>query len=508
MTRGLIDASALPSDVEASFDAVVVGSGAGGAVVAKELAEGGMRVALVEEGAPHRERKKLAWEELGTLYRDMGMTTTLGRPFIPVPLGRCFGGTTLINSGTCFRTPETVLAQWRDELGLSDLDAATMDEAFARVEDEIHVEKADVRVMSRSNVLMDELLTQEGFTGAPLRRNTRGCEGCGMCCYGCNSYAKQSMEVSYLPKALKAGMTAYTSAKAVRLLRDSAGAATGILARGAGPGSKAKGVRLTLRAPIVIVACGTLITPAFLKRNRIARRNAHLGRHLTIHPATKVYAEFEEDIRDWMGIPQAYYLDAFHDEGVMYEGVSMPPDLGPIAMPFTGERLAHFITRYRNVMSFGFMISDTAEGSMVRLPFLGHTFRYALTQTDLERVRRAIAFLSRVFLRGGAKAVYPLVTTANNVFTRLDEVDRFEEAPLAPDDVEMMAFHPLGTCRMASTPETGVCDPFHQVYGTPGLYISDGSVVPSALGVNPQVTIMALATRLADHLLAKAPSAL
>jgi choline dehydrogenase-like flavoprotein len=497
----LRNAATLTAPVDEAFDAVIIGSGAGGAVLAKELAEGGMRIALVEEGGYHHEHRDFAFEAANRLFRDKGVSGTLGRPMMPVPLGKCFGGTTTINSGTCFRTPDPVLANWRANFGLEALEPAALAPHFDRVEREIHVEETPFELMVRSCVKVHELLLEAGCHGAPLKRNVRHCDGCGMCCYGCTSGAKQSMDRSYLPKALHAGAVAYTHARAKEILRDRSGRAVGIKAESVDADSRKLGGRLTLRAPVVIVACGTLISPQLLRQNGIARGNPHLGRHLTLHPASKVYGEFSEHIDQWAGVPQAYYYDGLKSEGIMFEGISMPPELGAMAAPFHGEPLAHFIRNYRHMASFGFMISDTQEGHMIRVPGLGYQWRYTLSPTDVARARTAIVFLARLFMRGGAHAVYPFVSRKDNILRDEGDIDRFEREPMRADDLEMMAFHPLGTCRIAVTPELGVCGPDHQVFGTPGLYVCDGSSVPSALGVNPQETIMMLATRLAETLL-------
>lgn len=501
--NGILDAATLSGDHDAVFDAVVVGSGAGGAVLAKELSEGGWKVAIVEEGGPHGPHRDLGSESIVRMYRDHGLTSTIGHPIIPIPLGCCFGGSTTINSGTCFRTPPEVLRHWREAFGLKELDDESLNRAFDRVEQELPVETADFRVMSRANTLVHDILEARGDPGAPLRRNTHNCEGCGMCCYGCTSGAKKSMDLSYLPRALNAGAAAYVHARANIIRRNNTGAADAIIAHALDSSGHPTGVTLTLHAPIIVAACGTLLTPQLLKQSGIARSNRHLGRHLTIHPASKVMAEFDETIDSWDGIPQAYYYDRFHKEGIMFEGISMPPDLGLMGMPFSGEGLAHIVKNYRHFTSFGFMIKDTSEGRLRWRPFLGPVYTYSLTRTDVERMRQAIVFLAKLFFEGGAKTVYVMACIPGNILKGPEDIARIESAPLRADDLEVMAFHPLGTARMGRSPAQGVCDPWHQVFGTPGLYICDGSVVPSPLGVNPQETIMALATRLSEHLLGR-----
>ena len=154
--------------------------------------------------------------------------------------------------------------------------------------------------------------------------------------------------------------------------------------------------------------------------------------------------------------------------------------------------------------SFAVVITDSSEGRMIRMPWVGsdgYGFLYSLTPEDVRRFKKGVAFLARVFLRGGARRVIPLIH--NRELRTLEDVDRFERAPLRAGDIDCMGFHPLGTCRMAASAAQGVVDPDHQVFGAPGLYVCDGSVVPSALGVNPQLTIMALATRFAMRLLAR-----
>jgi choline dehydrogenase-like flavoprotein len=413
-----------------------------------------------------------------------------------------FGGTTYINSGTCFRTPTAVLKNWREKLLLSDFNDTVLNPIFEHVEKILHVAPADYKMMSRPNLLMKELFEKEGISGAPLLRNTLNCTGCGMCCYGCDSGAKQSVEQNYLPMALKNGAQAFVHAKVTEITYLKQGASkkvTGIIAQAPLVGQKLGTHKLMIKSDLVFLAAGTFSTPQLLFNNKLAHRNPHLGKHLTIHPATKVYAEFDETVDGWKGIPQAYYTDHFHDEGLMFEGIITPPDLASLSVPYIGRRFTDFIKNYRHMMSFGFLIADSTEGRMISIPRVGNFFWYSLTSGDALRFRRGISILARILIKGGAKRVITLGSKIE--FTKLREVEEFENRPLKREHVDSMAFHPLGTCRMAARVEDGVVDQTHRVFGVDRLYVCDGSVVPTALGVNPQITIMAMATRLSQLIL-------
>lgn len=498
----IIDGAGLRKDVSESYDAVVIGSGAGGAVVAKELAEGGMRVAVIEEGAHHKpsSHTDVPYDAVNRLYRDKGFMATLGKPAIPIPMGRALGGTTVINSGTCFRTPSKIFEHWNKDLKLTELTESSFTKIFERVEREINVVESKFEYMSRTNLIFHELMQKRGDHGAPLKRNIRGCEGCGFCCYGCPAGAKQSMDISYLPKAFSFGATAYTNTKFESFVIEGKKRVTGIVARFQTDAGRGTGYKLTIKAPVVVLSAGTIISPQLLQKNRVARENRNVGRHLTLHPATKVFARFDEEIRGWEGTPQSYYSEVLKHEGITFEGIFMPPDVAAMSVPFVGKRLTEFMRDYRHMATFGFLINDSSTGSVKNLPFLGPTVFYDMLPADVEKFRKAVVYLSRVFLEGGARKVYTLLHGHHEINSMAD-VERLEKAPLRAEDIDCMAFHPLGTCRMAASAEHGVVGPDYKVFGWDGLYVCDGSVIPSSLGVNPQVTIMAFATRLAFQLL-------
>ncbi|MBI3543876.1 MAG: GMC family oxidoreductase [Deltaproteobacteria bacterium] len=494
----IVDGAHTGKDLEERFDAVVIGSGAGGAVVAKELAEGGMRVAVLEEGAHHKttSHTDLPYEAISRLYRDKGFTTTVGKPAIPVPMGRALGGTTVINSGTCFRTPTKVLEHWERDLGLHSLTEASFNPFFERVEREINVVDGEFKVMSRANTIIHEALSKRGTPGKALKRNIRGCEGCGFCCYGCPSGAKQSMDVSYLPKAFLAGAKAFTNTKFERFLTEGR-RVVGVEAtfhRDSGPST---GHRLTIKAPLVILAAGTIHSPQLLRNNGVAVENRNLGRNLTLHPATKVFARFDEEVNGWQGTPQAYYSDLLKDQGITFEGIFVPPDVAAMTVPFVGRRLNEFMRDYKHMAAFGFLISDSSTGRVVRLPFVGTTVLYNFQEADIEKFRTAIAFLARVFLEAGANKVYTLLHGYSELSSEAD-IQRLEKGRLKAEDIDGMAFHPLGTCG------AGRVARWDQRAGE-GVMIADGSVVPESLGVNPQVTIAAFGLRAAEKLLESRP---
>ncbi len=479
-------------------DVVIVGSGAGGAVLAKELSEGGKKVIVIEEGGYHppESHTDLPFESLSRLYRYQGVFTTLGTPFIPMPMGRALGGTTVINSGTCFRTPAPIFKKWQG-LGLKDLTEEAFNPLFEKVEKTIHVQEVDFKVMSRSNSIVHDILVKRGTPGKVLKRNIKDCEGCGFCCYGCPSGAKQSMDRSYLPLAFQAGAQAYTHSRVKKILFDK-NKAQGIVAEFLNPLGKPSGFVLTVLAPHVIISAGAVFTPLILSQNHI--RNKNLGRHLTIHPATKMYARFDEKINSWEGTPQAYYIDTLNDEGIMFEGIVMPPDVVGMTVPFNGKKLNGFMQHYKYMATFGFLIQDSGSGSVRQLPFVGPSVFYNLNKEDVKKFRKGLAFISRIFLEGGAKEVISLFHGAHELKSESD-IRALEKMPLTPMDIECMAFHPLGSARMGATSESGVVGEDYRVFGYDGLYVCDGSIIPTSLGVNPQVTIMAFATRLANQLL-------
>lgn len=477
-------------------DVVVIGTGAGGAVVARELAERGLAVVMLEEGG-YFQRSDFNGRpfEMGRLlYRDLGATFSLGNVAIPIPLGKTVGGTTTVNSGTCYRTPSRVLRAWREELGLRDLTDAAMDRWYARVEEVLGVAPARTELLGGVGRVIARGCEQLGYRRhGPLQRNAPDCDGQGVCCFGCPTDAKRSTNVSYVPLALRAGAELIHGAR-VEEITLSGGRAVGVVARAIGSGHPVR-----VRARAVVVSCGALMTPVLLEENRLCQSSGYLGRNLSIHPAAAVLAEFDEDLAGGgRFIPQGYAIEQFHEQGLLFEGGSTPLDLTMAMLPFVGPHLVDLAERFDRMAMFGFMVEDRSRGRVRALrgrPFIS----YWLGRADVAQLQRGIAILSRVYLAAGARRVLPLVHGFDQISGEAD-LGRFAAARLRARDFELTAYHPLGTARMGADRSRSVVGPDNQAHDVPGLYVVDGASVPTSLGVNPQVTIMALATRAAELL--------
>lgn len=486
-------------DIRERCDVCVIGSGAGGAVVAKELAEKGFSVVLLEEGGHHT---KETWtgkptQGLIDMYRDGGSSGTLGNPFISVTLGKCIGGTTTVNSATCFRTPNHVLLKWQMELGLDRMTLSNLDPYFSRVEKIINVTELPWDVLGKSVGAVRRGADRLGLNCRPLKHNVRNCRGCGTCQFGCLDGAKQSMDVTYIPRAEKAGAKIFAHCRAEKLvIQDKT--ARGVRGSIIDPSTGRKKYRFEIDAHIVVVSCGSLITPSFMKANGLKNRN--IGRNLQIHPAGRVVALMNEKIEGWKGVSQGAFIDNFEGEGIMMEGIFIHPSLMLAALPGAGKHHKEMAVKYPNIAAFGVMIHDSTSGKVHKFA-KGRAFiaTYAIRKNDIEKFKRGIAYTAKIFFAAGALKVF---TPFSNMpeLNSMKDVETLLNLRIKPNQMEMMAFHPLGTSRMARSPKLGAVNSEGESFEVKNLFVADGSIVPTSLGVNPQVTIMTLATLVAENI--------
>jgi choline dehydrogenase-like flavoprotein len=489
-----VDAAGLGPGAEEEVEAevVVVGTGAGGAAVAAELAEMGVAVALVEEGHYYHRQdfNGRPMEMMARMYRRMGLTSTVGNCIIPVPLGRCVGGTTAINSGTCYRIPARVLRKWREDLGLGELEDE-LEPFYAKVEQIIQATPAELRHVGGIARVIAAGCGRLGYRRhGPLTRNAPDCDGSSLCCFGCPTDAKRSTNVSYVPLALRYGANLFYNARVERVLLEQ-GRAAGVEA------VTASGGRLRIRAAATVIACGSVGTPALLLRQGLANSSGQLGRNLSIHPAVAMFGVFPgAAINGCTSIPQGYGIEEFHDEGILFEGVFVPLDAAAGSLTFFGDRFTEVMERHEEIGSFGFLIEDTSRGRVMLGPGGRPFMTYVMNDHDVARLKRGVEILARVFMAAEAEAVFTQM--AGFVELRdMRDLERFRRHRHHARDFDLTAHHPLGTARMGRNPASSVVGPTHEAHDVPGLFICDGSSVPSSIGVNPMMTIMALATRAA-----------
>jgi choline dehydrogenase-like flavoprotein len=491
-----IDGGSIAADTTIRADVCIIGTGAGGAPLAKELAEGGMSVVMLESGQRFTTDDFTARprEMTAQLYRDAGQTVTLGNVPIVLPLGEGIAGTTLINSGTCFRTPGVILESWGDRFGLHGMSEEALDPYFRRVEREVHVVQVPEDLAGNNALVVKRGADALGWSGDFIFRNASGCVGSGVCAFGCPTSGKLHMGLTYVPRAWDAGATTYTHCKAERLDIEG-GRINAVEAKTVG------GARLRVECDTAVVACGALLTPTFLARNGLGARSGELGNNLALHPATAVRARFDEHIDMARGVPQSYYIDEFCDEGIMFEGAAGPPDYAAMSFPFTRERHRALMLDFLQMAQFGIMVSDTSRGSVRALPGGGMRISYDLNDEDVRTFKRGIELLCELFWAAGATELYPPIDSIGVL--RDGDMDTLRRHDTRAHHMTVMAFHPMGTARADARPDHGVVDGDLRLHDIEGVYVCDASVLPSSLGVNPQITIMALATRLAYTLLGK-----
>jgi choline dehydrogenase-like flavoprotein len=482
-------------------DVCVIGSGAGGAVVAKELAEAGRSVLLIEEGAyfTQDDFQGPPFERVLRTYRDQATTVAYGRPLVPVPLGKAVGGTTVINSGTCFRTPDRVLQHWESAYGLAGYDSAALTPLFERAEGLLNVMPVPWEIIGKNAEVFDRGVRALGLHGKPIRRSIRGCRGCGLCAFGCSSDAKQAMHLSYLPLAAAHGARIFARCRADRLLVKN-GRAVGVEATILDRASDEVRGALRVHADTLIVAAGAIHTPMLLRASGVGGRSGQLGRNLRLHPALGVSAQFDEELCSWRGTLQSYFVDHLAEsEGVMIEVTNPIPGMNMATGRTVGRATKEALARFRHMAVAGLFVSDSSSG---RVLYLGRHRRpmilYALNRHDTRRLIRGMALASEIFLAAGARSVHVGLPGLEEVkcTADLDELRAAER--WAPDALSPTAFHPMGTCRMGPNPDSSVVNLGGQVHDVQGLYVADASLFPSCVGVNPQLSIMAFATRIAQ----------
>ncbi len=487
-------------DTELRCDVVIVGSGAGGATAAAELAEGGLDVIVLEEGRYYGTRDFTADASamIRALYRGGGATAALGSPPIMFQEGIAVGGSTVINGGMSWRTPEDILDRWVREDGLTNHGAKDMEFYFDRVERRIHVREQDPESIGRDNALLKEGADKKGWLIFSNLRNQVHCPGSNNCAFGCPTGAKQSALVSYIPRALHFGARVYSDIRVSKISFDGK-RATGVLGRVVDEDGR-RGAKVTVRASIVVAACGAIHTPALLHRSGVRSPSGRLGRDLSMHPNVKVVAIFDEQVRGYEGVHQAYQVREFHEQGLVFAAVNMPPSIiGGVGMPHYGAELGELMDDYNRMVIAGMLCEDTSLGRLRMVG--GHPVAtYQLNDYDAQKLVKGTKLLCELLFEAGAQKILLPFSGPGDLHSA-DDIKTIDPQQIDKRTMEVLTVHMMGTARMGSDPNRAVTDQNGAVYDADRLFICDAGLFPTPIGVNPMETIQALATRNAHHIL-------
>ena len=488
-------AASWPQDEPIECDAVVVGTGAGGAVVGHELAERGHAVVFLEEGEHYR-RDAFDGRSLDAHRRFFRPVVSIGNVLIPTYVGRLVGGSTAVNGATCFRTPPWVLDRWAEEMATDAFSPDRMGKLFQRVESFLEVQPACQPQVGPIAKVIARGCDKLGWSHFAINRNVVGCEGSGFCDFGCRTDARRSTNISYLPAALKNGAMLFTGARVDRVLVEN-GRAVGVEAVAAG------GKRLRVRARSVVLAGGALPTPALLARQGLCNQSGQLGRNLTLHPSTGVTALMDEQIQGYLHIPQGYGCDHFLRQGELLTAAQPDASWAPMGFTFSGRRMMDALDDMSRMASLAILVPDSAQSGRIWLESGGRiVVRYSVTAEDCARLHSGMMHGIDLLAAAGAKRFYTAQMPAR--ILELNDVERFRRSPPPAGEHGLLSYHPLGSCRMGKDPHASVVGLDHQTHEVRGLYVVDGSVVSGPLGVNSQLTIMAMAARagglIADNL--------
>jgi long-chain-alcohol oxidase len=471
------------------------------------LAQAGLDVVILEAGPYFTERDFDGAELSGfdRLYLNGGgMASADGSVGLLAAQG--LGGTTLVNYTFCFRTPDPVRREWADGHGLKAVATEDFDASLDAVWERIGV-NAEHSLPSRRDETIRAGLDKLGWGWEVMQRNVRGCteEVCRLCHYGCQLGAKQSTLRTWVQDACEAGARVLVETRAERVLIEG-GAARGVEAR------SAAGHRVTVRARAVVSACGALHTPVLLARSGVTSKA--LGKHLRLHPVLVVWGQFDEEVRPWEGVLSSTFSD--HDAdmdgrgyGVKYEHVATPPSILLSFSPWRGGRHhAELMQAMPHTGGLGVLLRDRGVGEVRAARDGQPVVRYRLSPEDVDHMRRGVRGAARVVEAMGARRIYSShskwVAYEPGVRGDLDGFMRDADAcGWGPGQAQLISFHIMGSARMGGSADDSVCDPGGQVWDVPGLYVCDGAAFPTASGVNPMVTIEALAHMNARGIAAK-----
>ena len=480
---------------------VIVGTGAGGATAARVLAARGVEVLMLEEGPKlvTAERPRDVPGTLSSTMREGGTQASGDLSPLVVLQGRCVGGSTAINSGIIWRMPEDVREDWARNHGLGELvDAGEMERIYEVIEEELEIEETREDLLGGNGALMARAGAALGLPGKPITRNARRCEASGECLQGCPGERRQSMDVSYVPRAIADGARLRTHARVERIWIED-GRAVGVIGSALDPETREPIGRFQVRAENVVVAAGVVHTPIILRKSGLG---GLVGERFQAHPGAAMLGRFDEPVRMSFGGTQAYEIP-MRSRGFKIESLSLPPEMLAARLPGVGaewqERMAH-LDHYAQWCA---QVRMKAHGR-IRPGLMGPAIKFQPLPEDLAKLQDALTTIGRMLFAVGAREVYPGIDGCPQVLRSVDELEAMSARPWKREQVHLVASHLFGTAVAGADPSRSVVGPDLQSHEVDGLYVMDASVFPTNMGVNPQHAIMTVVHRAAEQLAASA----
>ncbi len=486
------------ADKEETCDVVIVGAGPGGSACARALSLAGAKVIVVEEGPSRRRYEKHFGPSMRHHQQEGGAMVAMSAAPIPIAAGRGLGGGTIINSAIAWRAPDDVLNGWKDVIDDDGFVPAALKPVYDMLWPLLGIWSTRLAIAGENNTLIVRGAAACGYEGGYLERATPGCTGCGVCYYGCPTGGKASMDTNLLADAVLSGTRIQAETKVDRVVVD-AGRAVGISGQMIDPDTGELGGRYTVRADRVVIAAGGIGTPRLLHHAGLGDTlGPALGEGLHLHPGNAVLGWCDLDVLLWKGATQGAYFHPPGLHGVLPHTFSSPPEAILSMLTLTGQPTKEALPRLKTLCGCVVMISDTGTGSVRAWGDGRARITYQFADPDIDRIKAGMYHTARVLLAGGARTVFAPVY-GTSVYTSAEDL-RDALAPLPVANFTLYASHPMSSCRMGKDPATSVIGPTGESHGLRGLYVTDSSIFPTSLGVNPSLTTMAMGTLLGERM--------
>lgn len=505
----ILDTATVDSNVALESDVCVIGSGAGGAVVARELAEAGRSVVVLEDGPYVRSAEFVQREDVmyPRMYREGG-TRVSAEYAVLVSQGRLVGGSTVPSFCLAVRPPRAILAYWERYFELPGVNYEAIYPHLRKVEKQIGVHRITAEQMNANSGKLLLGAEQLGYRGYLPFHNRSGCLDSGYCALGCTYDRKGDMLTTYIPAASKAGAVIVPDCEAREIVTH-AGRAVGVDAvfHRSRTGTR---YPLKVRARVVVLAAGAINSPRLWRMSRLPDPADQVGRNLRLQPNVVVAALYPEVVTAWRGIPQGYVVDEFlrldeHSAGHGY--LLMPTFAFPVAaasvLPGYGAEHRQLMTLYPRLGAIGISLHDHSRGRLELSDDAPPTVEYRLGGIDSDQLIDAMVRASDLSFAAGAEKVF---LPYNDFVTigRRGAYQAIHERGIRANDPLFISYQPQGTMRMGGNARQAVVDAAGEAHAVRNLFVADASVFPTGVAVPPQLAVMTLATRTAQHIAANA----